>query len=1288
MNYQIIADSENISHLVVSYSRTHAICDGIGRISLVVSNSANLQLWKQLVVYENAKKVGTYYISSITYKESTGELAAEAQDGSKKLSDYFLDDITTPTNVIKYSRELLIDILSRAGVSYSFSVSGNGAPVAPETQLGTQSAYDAVLLLCQQSGWYFYFDENNICRIGKLKASLSNVKFTFSDSNVLEFSYSYNDNSLRNKAIVWGGYDSSSKKPVLFSKRVYTPWDRHKKDIRSVVLSNGAIHSLKVAKYLGNLLLATFSKLNKEKKLVAPGFTGLTIGDVVRLNLTYHKSTSIITDIEVNVSSAGVKTTLTLDKRCPRLFAWFDWGTNPNYNDYVYVGTQGGGVKRKYIGGTGWYDFSSGLGNLTVKDLRIYAGNFICVADDGYAYIRSEGTNWSKLRPGSFSDGINEYTEEEVKAISCSIDQVTGDYFVGYNYYELDTDFHTFRSWVVQFDSSGKVKNKFPVSLYFTNRVLIHDLDRHSANTFIAGIGDISDFLKVGERNTYPIKAPEETLPFIFGPQLLTTSGGVVEDKHQDNYLYSSSGVLVYSGAFLSGLARDVCSYIKSFDWISTHSLYDNGRIFTLSFHGGYGLSIYDFTPSGVTTLTGLPIRHPNLISGMIPPFGYNNRFLHLEKKADHPELHYITIDTYGQGQRPTSSDGNKIFHGKYIFTDYSYTTLSGTEIIKNREIFVDEPQNLGHFNFCFRGQGGLYNQDVLCDNGVILAPFWAEYGNHLGLFLVRYNVETQEKRIVKVLEESSLYDVHCLYVSPPIKIPYASAAVIGANFWVLDKKSIIDGQCRILSNVPIISSYLIFVALGNKVFNDDNYEQIEATPPVDFNEFCFVKRVYWAKVESDGACSNPESGGNGLIVWLLGSELPTGNNNIICRGHVLDEKGTTIIDAYIEFNYQSFYYKPWVPNPCCYDPEESVYPTWISRRAGGFVRLNVNKDGFIIPLLTKSSIADSPAPLISVPLVAPSGYLPSYIGAHRLSRGYNFYIGKIDPLTGDEVQIPIPVFYEWDLGSVLPHVCPYIDFFDNTIYVFTSCWGGGNLYGIDYNTGILKKFITGFYFEMAFGEKCESAPPVIHNGILFRRSAFWVFRTTVTGYFVFPVLYQNYFGTTNLVNVELLPINVEVSKVYPYITYNPFEYWLPSVSGSLVPFSGGLGTKIYTIDFSAFSYTSLTGNDERIVDIMEIPYIASGIVESGIIDIENMRYIAIPVNKSLYIQDIDLNTSPAVLKYSNNLIYHVETSNIPPTPFVFMNDLSTFYEFDKEIWRTCPNPSAKILTIRVDDLL
>jgi len=102
----------------------------------------------------------------------------------------------------------------------------------------------------------------------------------------------------------------------------------------------------------------------------------------------------------------------------------------------------------------------------------------------------------------------------------------------------------------------------------------------------------------------------------------------------------------------------------------------------------------------------------------------------------------------------------------------------------------------------------------------------------------------------------------------------------------------------------------------------------------------------------------------------------------------------------------------------------------------------------------------------------------------------------------------------------------------------------------------------------------------------------------------------------------------------------------------------------------------------------MEIPYIASGIVESGIIDIENMRYIAIPVNKSLYIQDIDLNTSPAVLKYSNNLIYHVETSNIPPTPFVFMNDLSTFYEFDKEIWRTCPNPPAKILTIRVDDLL
>ncbi|MGQ9642799.1 MAG: hypothetical protein ACUVT3_02955, partial [Ignavibacterium sp.] len=215
--------------------------------------------------------------------------------------------------------------------------------------------------------------------------------------------------------------------------------------------------------------------------------------------------------------------------------------------------------------------------------------------------------------------------------------------------------------------------------------------------------------------------------------------------------------------------------------------------------------------------------------------------------------------------------------------------------------------------------------------------------------------------------------------------------------------------------------------------------------------------------------------------------------------------------------------------------------------------------------------------------------------------------------------------------------------------------------------------------YDLQFGEKYGyHSVPVVHNGFLFQRGAFWKFNTTVTGYFTFPILYQNDY-TTGIINLELVPTKVDTSKGSHYVTYSPFEYWLPNVSGTLL--QGIKSTKIYEVDFTNYLITSKTGNDERVFDVLDDFVYTSG-------SLEDNRMIGIPENNNLFVRDIEFSEDFALMKTTNNTIYHIEASNLPSIPFIFLSDSGSFYEFNKTSWTTYGLPPAKILEIRVDDLL
>ncbi|MGQ9642798.1 MAG: hypothetical protein ACUVT3_02950, partial [Ignavibacterium sp.] len=1017
----VYINSEEINP--ISYRRELDLCTGIGRIDVTVVE-ATVKPWDIITVYENSNKVGTFFVTSVV--KGKDSFTITGQDGSKKLTDYFLTEWLVPNNQTKTAREVIIDVLDQVGLSYSFNVTGNGSVVAPGTELGLQSAYDCLLMMVQQSGWYFYFDKNNVCKIGKLKASLSNVKMKFYATNIDEFSYNYNDSSLRNKAIVWGGYDYQSKRQIFYSKRIKTAWDRHKKDIRSVVLSNGAIHTFGVAKRLANLLLTEFSRLNKEKKIQVPGTVNVTVGDVVRIELPFHKNTGIITSLIVNYASKGIETELVIDKRCPRIFAWFEWGTNPDFNDYVYVATQGSGVKRKPIGGSSWYDFSVGLQNLIIKDLRIYSGNFICVADNGYAYYRTEDTSWTKLLPGNFTDASGkEYLEGDVKAVSCAIDQVTGEYYVGYNYYEEGTDYKSFRSWVVHYSFDGAVKTKLPVNLYFTDRILIHDLDRYSVNSFIAGIGDIADFSIIGERDAYPINRPDQTIIFPYGPQMYSTSGATIRDKYEIN------GDYTYSGGFLEATRQNICSYWVN-HWNSSQPLYDNGRIFIIG--EGAGLVIYDFTPSGFTTLTGFPIQYHRGIlgaSGIYPNWRNPHRFLYLDKKETHPELHYITIND--DRWEPNFT------HHKYVFSDYSYTNFSGSELVTLEPLTYESRPEVGR---------------VYANNGRIIREFHIMYRDRfnyqLDVMAIIHDVEEYERiplNLLSVSVNKEMYeDIFLNYISNFIPSPDGKQVYLFVGVTEVRKGQGYNGTCQVTLNNLHIRRFIITIELKEK------YSSIYELPEL--------------AVLSDNPCQKPSNCGDpraerttkGSVVWLPGANPVTENNKVLALGYNSDY---SLVELRTEVFFQDFFYKPTGGNPCCFDFNESVPPTWCNKLAFIAERLLLTSGG-VEEIATGIDTSEFDW---SFPLIVPSGYLISSIVAKKATRGYNYYIMKTNPnnIASTEL-VQIPVFNEWDMSippenfSLLSSAAPYLDTFDDTIYFHILNWGRGTLYGIDYKTGILKK--------------------------------------------------------------------------------------------------------------------------------------------------------------------------------------------------------------------------------------
>lgn len=516
MSYGVDHNTTDISSHIISYKRIQRMCSGVGVAEIVIAPSytSTIDPYDEFEIFEEGMSVGTYFVQSITRTEPEHTINILAQDVSKMLVDFFIDEtyeILEPSSA-RYWIEYL---LNRAGITYEFVTDEVGHDMSLNTSIGNESLIDRLQILCAENGWYFLANSKNTLIIGSIEVDYSNFDLAVMDSTIEEFSLSKNDKMLRNRVIVRGSANPYTKIWVYGEVKAITPWNYDTLDYRTTVITAPDMPNVTVASQLANQLFAETKKITEVKEVTLIGYYNVSVGNSVYINHSEYNGIGLVTSVGVETTTRGARTTLIVDERCPRMFGYYR-----GIGD-VYIATRGSGVWRKPIKYSHvWENYSTGLANLNIFDLSIANGILGCVTDDGELYTSfPTESGWVRtyLPDAVDAEGSN-YISSEMAVNSVSVDPMAGIVRAGINYTNPDSSASGIRSWVAEIDNEKNIE-MIPVTYSGLVDIGIWDLETNDYATYIQGVRGTSsnelivDPTKMGCLNNI---ATRELLAYIY----------------------------------------------------------------------------------------------------------------------------------------------------------------------------------------------------------------------------------------------------------------------------------------------------------------------------------------------------------------------------------------------------------------------------------------------------------------------------------------------------------------------------------------------------------------------------------------------------------------------------------------------------------------------------------------------------------------------------------------------------------------------------------------------------
>jgi hypothetical protein len=470
INVQVKKGAVDVSDYLLQYDRQTNICSGVGTFNAIFDDGLSLSPGDTFYLYEGGTQKGKYWVGTAT-RDVEGSISADCQDNSKWLQDYFIGETY---NYAGHSSKYWIEFLcTLAKLSVTFISGAGEGYIQPYGQFfGLEPAYDAVVRMCQQSGWYFYFNGSGTCVVGSLLTSPGGYSASLVDSDILSEEIDSSDESLRNRVIIWGNN-------VFLTMDRRTSWDRGASDKRTVVYTNNYITDSATASEIGKKILDEYSQTISQKVYSLVGAYNIDPGDRVKCTTSVWNGVGRATTVGSRLSDThGLQTTLILDERCPRIFGYISYDVD---SEYVYVGTKSHGVYRKVLSGSTWSDYSTGITNKNIRDLKVNGGILVATTDGWEVYRRFAGdSTWTQITPDGWTEEVDGvptdfYTTGWVAA-GVGIDRSTGDLLVGYNVTS------TGKAWVMQWRSSVD----FTMTQVIVNgkeTINIHDTDFNDTYT-------------------------------------------------------------------------------------------------------------------------------------------------------------------------------------------------------------------------------------------------------------------------------------------------------------------------------------------------------------------------------------------------------------------------------------------------------------------------------------------------------------------------------------------------------------------------------------------------------------------------------------------------------------------------------------------------------------------------------------------------------------------------------------------------------------------------------------
>ena len=500
----------NITNHTISYTWSKKVCTGIGTMTLIIENSIidTINISDSIEIFENSALVFTGYVSKTT-DNYQGTSTIECQDKSKNLVDYFITE-TYLIDYASFSRTWIEKFLTDAQVSYQFLTEENGSLLSNNTSLGLTSAYDQIMSLLQQNGWYIEFTPGGGALIGKLTSSVSNG-VSINKSRILQIEVIKDDKMLRNRGVVWGNANPNTGLQVYADVYRPTPWDIDSNDKRAFVVANSNIPNSYTANQIANAGLDTFAKITEEKHIVVESLLGVGFSTRIYVDSDVFNGSGIVTTYGTSCDSNGLKTNIILDERCPRLFgSFYDFG------DFVYVGTDGSGVWRKQLESGIWYNFSGEINDLHISDLYKNKDLISCVTASGEAYRTYGGySSWIPIEIPPLTINENDIEASGMLALNlvssglmtraCIMDKTSNDIRLlvdnreGANYpvgsginissMLAATSGVGSRAWVLDYSSNGVLIEQYPIHISGDYDSFIFaggDIENDGSNDFVS----------------------------------------------------------------------------------------------------------------------------------------------------------------------------------------------------------------------------------------------------------------------------------------------------------------------------------------------------------------------------------------------------------------------------------------------------------------------------------------------------------------------------------------------------------------------------------------------------------------------------------------------------------------------------------------------------------------------------------------------------------------------------------------------------------------------------------